>query len=271
MEDLDARRQRRIEPRNPAALETHFRHLLSTDPATSYVAQDRGRVVAFGIVAVRGQDGFLSFLFVAPEWQGRGLGRAVLDACIRSGTGIERLSTCAEADQPVSTGLYASLGLAPRLPIYLLRGALGQTSLPVLPDGVSARPIAAEAVADVDAALMGYERPQDHAMWTDNDRRGWRFEGRDGDVLGYGYAHPSGRLGPVAARDPAQLPGFLGHLVRSTQVIEGWQVVVPGPAIEALRPLLAAGLRIDGTPAVYCAEGSGPAFDRYLPMSFALL
>ena len=47
--------------------------------------------------------------------------------------------------------------------------------------------------------------------------------------------------------------------------------MVPGVAITALRPLLAAGLRIDGTPAVYCSEGRGPRFDRYIPMSYALL
>jgi hypothetical protein len=39
----------------------------------------------------------------------------------------------------------------------------------------------------------------------------------------------------------------------------------------ALGPLLAAGLRMDGAPAVYCTDGPGPRLDRYLPMSFALL
>ena len=45
----------------------------------------------------------------------------------------------------------------------------------------------------------------------------------------------------------------------------------PGQAIEVLRPLLAVGARIDGSPAIYCSNGPGPRFDRYLPMSFALL
>ena len=88
-------------------------HLLATAPRSCYVADDHGRVVAFGIISRREQDAFLSFLFVEPSWQGRQLGRSVLHACIDgAGSGIARISTCAEANQPVSTGLYAKLGLA---------------------------------------------------------------------------------------------------------------------------------------------------------------
>jgi hypothetical protein len=90
-------------------------------------------------------------------------------------------------------------------------------------------------------------------------------------VLGYGYAQGSGRIGPVAAIDPEILPALLGHVVRHVPVLEGRQALVPGSAVGALAALLRAGLRLDGTPAVYCAERPGPHLDRYLPMSFALL
>jgi GNAT superfamily N-acetyltransferase len=271
MENLDQQRHRPLQPRNAAPLEMHFEHLLSTDPSSSMVADDHGRVVAFGIVMRRGNDAFLSFLVVEPRWQSHGLGRAVLDACLRGAGETQRVSTCAEADQPVSTGLYASLGLAPRAPIYLLRGALADDALPGLPDGVRARPIDAEVVAALDLDLLGYERPAEHVFWANGERQGWMFISDVGSLLGYGYAHRSGRIGPVAAVEPLYLPWFLGHLVRSTDVLEGRQLVMPGACIAALQPLLAAGVRIDGTPAVYCAQGPGPRFDRYIPMSFALL
>ena len=117
---------------------------------------------------------------------------------------------------------------------------------------------------------MGYERPQDHAFWA-RDRQGVLFRHEGGGVLGYGYAHRSGRIGPVAALEPSDLPSFISYLVRITPVIEGRQLVVPGHAIAALRPLLLAGLRIDTAPAIYCSTGPGPSFDRYIPMSYALL
>lgn len=270
MEDLDERRHRPLQPRNAAPLEMHFEHLLETDPRSSMVADDHGHVVAFGIVMCRGADAFLSFLFVEPRWQGRGLGKVVLDACL-AGTGVaRRLSTCAEADQPVSTGLYASLGMAPRAPIYLVRGALREHELPGLPEGVRPERIDREALAVLDRSLLGYDRPRDHGFWSGGERQGWMYVS-DAGVVGYGYAHRSGRIGPVAAAEPMYLPGMLGHLARSTQVLEGRQLVLPGPCIAALQPLLRAGIRIDGTPAVYCAQGPGPRFDRYIPMSFALL
>lgn len=271
IEDLDQQRGRPLQPRNAAPLEMHFEHLLTTDPDSCYVAEDRGRAIAFGMVMRRGADAFLSFLFVEPAWQNRRIGRAVLDACIAgAGEGVERVSTCAEANQPVSTGLYAKMGMAPRTPLYLVRGALSEEALPTVTDDVQRHPVRTEAVAAFDRALVGYERPQDHAFWM-RDRTGVVFSDRTGTVLGYGYAHASGRVGPVAALDPGYLPGFLGYLVRLTDVLEGRQLVVPGPAVSALVPLLGVGLRIDGTPAIHCSQGPGPAFDRYIPMSYALL
>jgi GNAT superfamily N-acetyltransferase len=271
VEDLDTRRGQKPQPRNAAPLEMHFAHLLASDPRSCYVAEDRGRVVSFGVVMRRGEVAFLSFLFVEPAWQARGLGRAVFEACIKgTGTGVVRLATCAEANQPVSTGLYAKLGIAPRAPIYLLRGRITELDLPSLPVDLRPGPVSAAAVADLDRALLGYERAGDHAFWA-RERVGAMFLDRDGRVRGYGYAHPSGRVGPVAAADAELLPTLIGYLVRHTPVLEGRQLVVPGPAIGALRPLLSAGMRIDGTPAVYCSQGPPPALERYLPMSFALL
>ena len=122
----------------------------------------------------------------------------------------------------------------------------------------------------VSQRLVGYVRPLDHAFWA-RERTGALFTDEAGTVLGYGYAQRSGRIGPVAALEPSYLPAFVGYLVRLTDVLEGRQLVVPGPARTILVPLLQAGLIIDGTPAIHCAEGPGPRFDRYIPMSYALL
>ena len=194
----------------------------------------------------------------------------ILDAC-RDGAGRPaRLGTCAEADQPVSTGLYAALGLAPRTPLYLLRGAMSPANLPGLPPELRARPLAEPDVVALDDALLGYQRPADHAFFARSRRQGWAVEDEGGEVVGYGYVQPSGRLGPVAVADPDLMAGLVGHLARSVVVPDGWQAVVPGTSC-ALPLLLAHGLRIDATPAVYCADHAGPAFERYLPTSFALL
>ena len=269
LDDLAQRQGRPKAPRNVGALEELIRHLAASDPASALVADDRGRVVAFGMLHVRGEVGFLAFLFVLPEWQGRGLGRAILAACRQAAGDPSELGTCAEADQPVSTGMYAAIGLRPRTPLYLLRGGLAPHRLPPLPGHVQARPLEPSDVRSLDRDLLGYERPVDHGFLVRSGRRGWAIED-DGGVVGYGYVQPSGRLGPVAVADPELLPGLVGHLTRSVTVADGWQIVVPGTSA-ALPLLLQHGMRIDGTPAVYCANHDGPRFERYTPVSFALL
>ena len=46
---------------------------------------------------------------------------------------------------------------------------------------------------------------------------------------------------------------------------------VPGTASEALRALLDAGLRIDGFPGVICWSRPDHPFERYLPISLAIV
>ncbi len=88
---------------------------------------------------------------------------------------------------------------------------------------------------------------------------------------GYGYVQPAGRIGPVLVREPWMLQPALGELTGALEPMIAWQAVVPGIAAHALRPLLEGGLRIEGSPAVYAANWSGPPFERYLPMSFGLV
>ena len=266
MDDLDERRHRPAQPRNPAVLEAYFRHLIATDPASSIVADDHGRVVAFGIVMVREGDAFLSFLFVLPAWQGRGLGRSILRACLEGAGETLRLSTCAEADQLVSTGLYASMGMAPRDPIYLLRGELTAAALPGLPrrchgsPGAMPRDVAALDLRPAWATGARRTMPSGAA----GERRGWMLES-GGELLGYGYAHPSGRIGPVAATRP----GPPARRPRPARPRRARHRGPPGgragrrygraPARSWRR-----GMRLDGTPAVYCARAARAAL-RPLP------
>ena len=116
--------------------------------------------------------------------------------------------------------------------------------------------------------LLGYQRPADHAFFARSGRQGVAVEDGRGEVVGYGYVQRSGRLGPVAVADPDLMAGPRRSPARSVVVPDGWQAVVPGTS-GALPLLLAQGLRIDATPAVYCADHAGPDFERYLPTSFA--
>jgi GNAT superfamily N-acetyltransferase len=271
MDELMRTRGREPLPRNPRLLGSLLHHLFGEDPAASFVADDYGQAVGFAVAHRRDDVGFLSFMFVLPDHQRRGIGRSLLRACYDALGRPSTMSTCAEADQPVATGLYASMGMAPRLPLYLLTGELEVAAFPSLPVGLEAARLEAGDADELDAATLGYRRLRDHGRLRRDEHQGWRLAAADGNVVGYGYAHASGRLGPIATIDPDLLPALVGHLIRSIQPAGAWQIIVPGPAVTVLPLLLGSGMRIDGTPAMYCAAHAGPRFDRYLPMSFALL
>jgi len=275
MDDLQARRGLPPLPRNPAALELLFRHILACDPDRAWLADEDGAVLGFGMGTRRDDLHFLSFLFIRPEAQGMGLGRTLLRECLPS-DGYR--GTCIEAIQPVSGGLYASYGLVPRVPIYTLTGQL-RSELPELPPLAKVQGVAEmrpteyeplfQTLAEIDSEVLGFRRAVDHRAWQLWERQGFLLR-VNGEPAGYGYAHSSGRLGPVVVRDGALLLPFLGRLMQLVTAVDAWQVLVPGPADATFVGLLNAGLRFDGPPGIFCATQAGPDHARYLPATYAL-
>jgi GNAT superfamily N-acetyltransferase len=275
MDDLQTKRGLAALPRNAPALDLLFRHIVTIDPDRAWVAEEDGSVVGFGMGTRREELDFLSFLFIRPDFQGHGIGRQLLQLCLPASP---YRGTCIEAVQPVSGGLYASYGLVPRVPIYTL---IGQTKveLPDLGPEFEVQTMADMGLVDVeplfetlgmlDTEVLGFRRPADHRAWQAWERQGFLLRA-GGEPAGYGYAHPSGRLGPVVVRDSALLLPFVGRLTREVTAADAWQVLLPGPADATFVALVSAGLRFDGPPAIFCATRPGPDYTRYLPASFAL-
>ncbi|HEX8025171.1 MAG TPA: GNAT family N-acetyltransferase, partial [Candidatus Limnocylindrales bacterium] len=101
---------------NPGLRRLHA-HTFATDPDRFWVGEDgAGTAVAFGSAVQRGRVWFLSMLFVNPEVQAKGVGRAILHRILPPSGAI--LSTVTDSAQPISNGLYASLGIVPRVPLF---------------------------------------------------------------------------------------------------------------------------------------------------------
>jgi hypothetical protein len=266
-------------------------HLHSTDPDRFVVATmgSEGadeRVVAFTSAIVRERLWYLSMLFVLPELQGAGVGRQLL-ARVLPADGEQVRSTATDSAQPISNALYASYGIAPRMPLLNLVG------LPVrpavfaqLPSGIVPVPfeeIAAgqlggpghgdlvRAIDGLDREIVGLAHPQDHRYLRAESRRGWLYHGPDRTPVGYGYASESGRLGPVAVRDPDLLAPVLGHLTSAVNPRGAFAMWIGGAADRALVPMLQAGFRLEDFPVLLCWDRPYADFSRYLPNSPGLL
>ncbi|HEY0444022.1 MAG TPA: hypothetical protein VGC90_07365, partial [Candidatus Limnocylindrales bacterium] len=204
-----------------------YRHLLATDPATFLVAERRtggNHVIdAFVAAVTRDRLWFLSMLFVRPSAQLHGLGRRLMDA-VGPGPGWSaeggRRATATDSVQPISNGLYASVGIVPRVPLLRLVGRPDRRdALPPLPDDIAAVPfeevpgdadglgssaLAAELAA-LDREVLGFERPADHGFLVQEGRRGFLYCDAAGRARGYGYTSESGRVGPLVVADRALL------------------------------------------------------------------
>jgi GNAT superfamily N-acetyltransferase len=255
---------------NPGLRRLHA-HTLTTDPDRFWVATRADRVVAFGSAVERERLWFLSMLFVLPEEQGRGVGRAILARLLPSPLDGRVLATATDCIQPISNALYASLGIGPQLPLF---GVVGRPRedrpLPALPEGVRAEPLELGGSPEIDALdreLLGFEHRGDHEFLRDPDRRVFGYRVADGPLLGYGYTSVAGRVGPIAVREPGLLAPVMGHLMRTVEPRGASAIWLSGAQGEALAAALTAGLRIDGFPLLLCWSRPFADFSRYLLLS----
>ncbi len=124
---------------------------------------------------------------------------------------------------------------------------------------------------EVDLELVGSTHAVDHGYVRRDGRAGFLARERGGRVVGYAYGSGIGRLGPVAALDPALQPALLGMAIRGAPALGPVAIWVPGTADRALRALLDAGLRLDGFPGLICWSRPDHPFERYLPISLAII
>lgn len=260
-------------------LERLLAHLLATDPGLFRVAtlDDDAEPVAFVSANRRGGTWFLAMLFVRPDLQGRGLGRVLLEQVLPPAA--ERatlaLGTATDSGQPISNALYASYGLVPRMPVWRLVGRPERDALDRLPVDIEVEVLrgASEAPPEVhaiDREVVGYERPADHAFML-AERRLLAIHRRAGRAVGYGYAAPTGRFGPQAALEPALMAPIAAHLIGLVEAPGVYASWVPGGAGPLTTMLLRAGFRFEPFPMLFCWSTPLADFERYVPISGALI
>ena len=304
IEDYQARLNQPGMPDDLGPLRRLLAHLLETDPDRFWVALDpAGEVIGFASASLRDGLWFLAMLFVHPDVQAGGIGSALMDhaqagRAVDPGgpavpgpdapfeTDIHTWGMCTDAAQPISNALYARRGMVPRIPIWRLFGEVRRWSaLPALPASLEAVPFENAAgtepdgerrlqatLDELDRAVIGSTHAPDHRFLRRDGRVGFLVRERDGSrAVGYVYGSGVGRMGPLLALDATLHPALIGVAVRETPALGPVALWVPGTADLATRALLEAGLRLDGFPGLICWSRPDHPFDRYLPISLALV
>lgn len=276
--DLEEKRgQPAIAPEDVAWMPASIGHLFATDPDRLVFAIKDDQTVGLGAAFQRDDFWFLSYLEILPEHQGTGVGRALLEFLLppERARASTTLATVVESRQPVSTMLYARYGILPRVPVYWL-GGLRLEGLPEVPAGLIVRPLSLvdhqRAIDVLDRDLLGYARPQDHAMWVKDAEAAIVSVGEDGSLCGYGYLTQDAWICPAIGTDETVVAAIIRDLLEEyTGDLGGVTLPVLGSAGHLLPTLLRGGMRSEeGAQLLCCSSGHVPPpqyllYGGYLP------
>jgi len=195
--------------------------------ARGFVAQLDGRVVGSGFVLVRGDNAGIGPVSVAPEAQGSGAGRAIMECLLDEVRDCPSVRLIQEAFNTASFSLYTKLGFVVRDVAPLLVAEDPRPKPPADPPSVRAMtPADLESVAALDERLTGMRREHDFALLL-----GFASQlvcERDGRLTGFLFRAPFGDstlLAPAAAEGTDDLKALLCGAVE-----------LPGPRLINMRP-----------------------------------
>jgi GNAT superfamily N-acetyltransferase len=243
-------------------------HLLARLAAEWWVAEetDSGRLIGFARTLER--DGLLELteFFVLPDVQGKGIGRALLELAFPAGRGAVR-SIVATSDVRAQARYYAA-GMVARFPIYTLAARPS--------DAEPAGDLAAVPIDDaqtfhdqraIERQALGHRRSDEELGWLVEHRRAHLYK-RDGEAIGFSFVGSDG-VGPVAAKEPSDLPFILLHVEGQAHAmgLERIEIQVPAPNEVAMRHLMGRGYRLDPWINFLMSDRPFGRFDRLVPFS----
>jgi GNAT superfamily N-acetyltransferase len=242
--------------------------LLARLAAEWWVAEetDSGRLIGFARTLER--DGLLELteFFVLPDVQGKGIGRALLELAFPAGRGAVR-SIVATSDVRAQARYYAA-GMVARFPIYTLAARPS--------DAEPAGDLAAVPIDDaqtfhdqraIERQALGHRRSDEELGWLVEHRRAHLYK-RDGEAIGFSFVGSDG-VGPVAAKEPSDLPFILLHVEGQAHAmgLERIEIQVPAPNEVAMRHLMGRGYRLDPWINFLMSDRPFGRFDRLVPFS----
>ncbi len=233
-----------------------WRHFLGTSGEGFLVAEVKKRLAGFCCSIVRGNLWFLSYLVVAPGFQGTGIGRDLLEKALaeaHSNSEIEVMAAYTNASNWPSVSLYTRKGIFPRMPVIRLEGNISDMcqatkEVEALPGEVVSLEEKTVALIDaMDLEIRGINRDVDHRFWLGaTGMRCYLFK-KGRKVTGYAYVCDDGTIGPLAAvnadDDVERMLCFcLDRL--SSQGVDRFTLHVPGENTGALSLLHDRGFKI---------------------------
>ncbi len=248
---------------NHSALRNHLRE---SPDCSFWLAEDtprfaRHRTVGYARSVVRDSVWSLTEFFVNPDFQGRGVGTALLEQCLEEGVraGADTRLVLASMNGGADSLYIRKLGCLPRLPMILLAGSPLTLKLPperentileagqirglLEPHNLYAEPIVlnpeTESILNaLDREGIGFARPTEHRFRQTLIAQGqcvgrlFRKGSDTGEIVGYAYAGAQ-HQGPIYAKNPNDLPRIFLHITQQLrQRLRGAPIASFSPTLD---------------------------------------
>jgi predicted N-acetyltransferase YhbS len=246
-----------------AFAQARVRHLMTTDPGGTFVAEQDGEPVGVALALRRGSFWFLSLLTVVEGRQGTGIGRQLLDAALRTSEDAERAMICASPD-PKALRRYGRAGFA----LHASLDAKGRPDRTAIPADLGVRDGDWDADHDLVESLLAAGRGEPYGpdlAWLRG--QGMKLFVRDGATASDRAAVVAldGHIGPVAGASPQAAARVLWAALGATPPDQDARIgYLTGPQQWAVEVALAARLPLSPTGAL-CTRGYGEPPAPYLP------
>jgi ribosomal protein S18 acetylase RimI-like enzyme len=194
----------------------HFAFWLTKNPASFWVAEDKNQIVGYSYSFLRGSLWFLADLFILPSYQGKGLGRNLIEKTLKSWNGhrITNHTLITPAFNRSSVSLYMRFGMLPRQPIYFAEAP----KKAVLQNRVSKNlsTLETEEITNIERVSSKLDRLHKIALgfpagWHNEffskyfHSRCLLFFKKNGGLEGYAHFRSNGRVGPLVVKSPSSL------------------------------------------------------------------
>jgi GNAT superfamily N-acetyltransferase len=255
---------------------------LSKDPAAFWVAVDGPRVVGYTYSFLRGSFWFLADLFIQPEYQGKGIGGALIGKTLGSWKNrkISNRALITPAFNRASVSLYMRYGMLPRQPVYFAsvaredlarsNGARGRDVLKV--EEISDQKATAPVLDRIHRLAMGFPQGWHNEFFSEVLKARCLLFRRNGKPVGYSFLRPDGRIGPLVVMSESLFRPSLDAVIRAAAESSCKEVTMffPGTNEDAVMASIKHGFRITYPLLFLSAKGMGD-WRNYMPYSPGLM
>ena len=216
----------------------------------------------------------LTHFFVEPGVQGKGLGRALFEKAFPSDRAGHRAINATQ--DPSALSIYLRSGVHPvttSVDVLLQPGRFaGDSDLTFQRLEASERAVA--AIVAIEKVVLGFAREADIRFLL-SGRPAW-LASRDGEPVAYAFGvqpNPAGVAdfspccGPMAARDPADVPALIDHVMGQAGDVADFCITVPFANRHALAHVLKRGGKIDPFYLIVLSDQTTMKMDRYIHTS----